>query len=77
VRHARTEARAEAEAAAEQRLAAALAHKRAELVKQARSLSCMCGSWLHQACFCTVEQATDRRKTAVYAMRVAAWGMWW
>ncbi len=42
---ARTEARAEAEAAAEQRLATALGHERAELVKQARSLSCTGGAW--------------------------------
>ncbi len=41
---ARTEARAEAEAAAEQRLAAALALERAELVKQARGLLCTCGT---------------------------------
>ncbi len=37
-----TEARAEAEAAAEQRIAAALALKRVELDKQARSWLCMC-----------------------------------
>ena len=42
---ARTEARAEAEAAAEQRVAAALGLERAEFVKQARSLLCMCGTW--------------------------------
>jgi len=36
--------RAEAEAAAEQRFAAALAFERAELVKQARSLLCTCGA---------------------------------
>ncbi len=41
---ARTEARAEAEAAAEQRVAAALALERAELDKQARSWLCMCGN---------------------------------
>ncbi len=41
---ARTEVRAEAEAAAEQRFAAALAFERAELVKQARSLLCTCGA---------------------------------
>jgi len=35
-----TEARAEAEAAAEERFAAALEHERAELVKQA----CICGN---------------------------------
>jgi hypothetical protein len=39
-----TEARAKAEAAAEERLAAALEHERAELVKQARSWLCMCGN---------------------------------
>jgi len=44
VHQARTEARAEAEAAAEQRSAAALEHQRAELVKQARSRLCVCGS---------------------------------
>ncbi len=45
---ARTEALDEVEAAAEQRFAAALARERAELAKQARSLSGMCGSWLHR-----------------------------
>jgi len=40
VHQARTVARAEAEAAAEQRVAAALAHEHAELAKQARSLLC-------------------------------------
>ncbi len=39
----RIEAHAEAEAAAEQRVAAALALERAELDKQARSWLCMCG----------------------------------
>jgi hypothetical protein len=42
VHQALTEARAEAEAAAEQRIAAALALKRVELDKQARSWLCMC-----------------------------------
>jgi len=45
VHQARTEARAEAEAAAEQRVAAALADERAELVKQARRRLCRCGTW--------------------------------
>ncbi len=40
---AHTEARAEAEAAAKRRVAAALAIERAELVNQARSWLCMCG----------------------------------
>ena len=40
------QARAEAEAAAEQRLATALALQRVELVKQARSCPCMCGTLL-------------------------------
>ena len=44
VHQARTEARAAAEAAADQRIAAALALERAELVKQARDLSCACGA---------------------------------
>ncbi len=39
-----TEARAEAEAAAEERFAAALEHERAELVKQARGRLCICGN---------------------------------
>ncbi len=38
------EARAEAEAAAEQRLATALEQQRVELVKQARSWLCTCGN---------------------------------
>ncbi len=46
---ARAEARAGAEAAAEQRLATALALQRAELVKQARSWPCMCGTGLFTA----------------------------
>ncbi len=37
-----------AEAAAEQRIAAALALERAELVKQARSFLCMCSNRLHR-----------------------------
>jgi len=44
VHQACAEARAEAEAAAEQRVATALALERAELDKQARSLLCMCGN---------------------------------
>jgi len=48
VHQARTEARAEAEAAAEQRIAAALALERTELDKQARSWLCMCRSRLHR-----------------------------
>jgi len=44
VHQARAEACGEAEAAAEQRLAAALALERAELVKQARGLLCTCGT---------------------------------
>ncbi len=46
------------EAAAEQRIAAALALQRAELVKQARSLLCMCGDrdvrCTALACFCAL-----------------------
>jgi len=46
------------EAAAEQRIAAALALQRAELVKQARSLLCMCGDRdvrrTALACFCAL-----------------------
>jgi len=38
---ARTDARAEAEAAAEQRVAAALAHERAELDKQVQMSPCL------------------------------------
>jgi hypothetical protein len=45
VHQARTEVRIEAEAAAEQRIAVALALERTELVKQARGLSCTCGTW--------------------------------
>ncbi len=45
---ARTEALDEVEAAAEQRFAAALARERADLAKQARSLSCMRSSWLQR-----------------------------
>jgi len=54
VHQARTEARAEAEAAAEQRVAAALALERAELDKQARSLLCMCSD--RQECLSLVVQ---------------------
>ncbi len=54
---ARAEARA-AEAAAEEQVAAALALKRTELVKQARSWLCMCGNRdVHctaLACFCAL-----------------------
>jgi len=65
------------EAAAEQRIAAALALQRAELVKQACSLLCMCGdrdvrctalSCIRAQC---VHQAAN--EAAVHAMRVAAW----
>ncbi len=42
------QARAEAEAAAEQRSAATLEQQRVELVKQARSLSCTRGARLHR-----------------------------
>jgi hypothetical protein len=45
---ARTEALEEVEAAAEQRFAEALAHERAELGKQARSLLCMFSIWLQR-----------------------------
>ncbi len=45
---ARTEALDEVEAAAEQRHAARLAHERAEANKQARSLPCTRGAWLHR-----------------------------
>jgi hypothetical protein len=48
VLQARAEARAAMEAAAEQRLAAALARERARADKQARSLLCMHGPWLHR-----------------------------
>jgi len=48
VHQARTEARAEAEVAAEQRIATALALERAELVNQARSFLCMCRNRLHR-----------------------------
>ncbi len=50
---ARTEARAEAEAAAEQRIAAALALERAELVKQARRTSCTRITWPATALACS------------------------
>ncbi len=46
VHRARIEARAEGEASAEERFAAALAHERAELDKQARSLLSAYGTWL-------------------------------
>jgi hypothetical protein len=36
------------EAAAEQRLSAALARERAKSDKQARGLLCTCGRWLHR-----------------------------
>ncbi len=45
---AHAEARAAMEAAAEQRLAAALARERAQADKQARSLLCTHGPWLHR-----------------------------
>ncbi len=74
---ARTEARAEAEAAAEQRVAAALAHERAELVKQACSLSCTCGTWPFTglACLRRDECGADQRSLAAHVMRVTAEGM--
>ncbi len=49
---ARTDARAEAEAAAEQRVAAALTLERRELDKQVRSLLCMCSTWSFTALAC-------------------------
>jgi len=48
VLQAHAEARAAMEAAAEQRLAAALARERAQADKQARSLLCTHGPWLHR-----------------------------
>jgi hypothetical protein len=58
VNQARTEARAEAVAAAEECCAAALEHQRAELVKQARSWLCTCGNrdvrCTALACFCAL-----------------------
>ncbi len=74
---ARTEARAEAEAAAEQQFATALALERAELVKQARSLSCTCGTWPFTglARLCRDECATDERSLAAHVMHVTAESM--
>ena len=63
---ARTEARAEAEAAAEQRIAAALALERAELVKQARGLSCTWALGRAVACFAEIISATDWSCMAAY-----------
>jgi len=67
------------EAAAEQRIAAALALQRAELVKQARSSLCMCG--VRDVC-CTAPAFLCARcvhrtasGAAVHAMRVAARAM--
>jgi len=62
---ARTEALDDVEAAAEQRFAAALAHERAELAKQARSLSWMRGSWLQrlsqvQQSMCATHRGSER-----------------
>jgi len=79
VDQARTEARAEAEVATEQRVAAALALERAELDKQARSWLCMCGVMgcsLHcpGLCWCTV-CAANASGVAKNAMRQAAWAM--
>jgi len=48
VLQARAEARAAMEAAAEQRLSAALARECAKSDKQARGLLCTCGRWLHR-----------------------------
>jgi len=62
------EARAEAEAAAEQRFAAALAHERTKLAKQASSLSCM----QQLAATLTPDPGTDsvrHRGTAIHAMQ--------
>jgi len=66
VHQARTEARAEAEAAAEQRIAAALALERAELVKQARGLSCTCGAWPCPYPLCRDNYATDWSSMAAH-----------
>jgi len=66
VHQARTEARAEAEAAAEQRIAAALALERAELVKQARGLLCTCGAWPCPYLLCRDDNATDWSCTAAH-----------
>jgi hypothetical protein len=72
----RAEARA-AEAAAEQRMAAALALERARFDKQARSWLCMCGNrdarCTARACFellHSVQQSAS--EAAVHAMLVAA-----
>jgi hypothetical protein len=77
VHQARTEARAEAVAAAEQRIApAALALERAELVKQARNFLCMCRSRLHRlSLVCSKCVRLIVSETAAYALHVAAWGM--
>ncbi len=63
---ARAEACGEAEAAAEQRLAAALALERAELVKQARGLLCTCGTWPCPYLLCGDQSATGWRCMAAY-----------
>jgi len=76
---ARTEALDEVEAAAEQRFAAALAHDRADLAKQARSLLCTRGTCCNaRAWFCRARMPQTVSETAAHALRVAAWGMrWW
>ena len=67
------------EAAAEQRIAAALALQRAELVKQARSLLCMTGDrgvcCNALACFCAPCAHQTASAAAVHAMRMAAWAL--
>ncbi len=76
---ARAKARDEAEAAADQRVAAALALERAELVKQARSLLCMCGNRHVRstavACSALLHCLCNRSASgaAAHTMRVAAW----
>ncbi len=57
---ARTEALNEVEAAAEQRYAAAMARERAEADKQARSLLCTRGVWLHRLSSLYWERVCDR-----------------
>jgi len=66
VYQARTEARAEAEAAAEQHVAAALALERADLAKQARGLLCTCGTWPCPYLLCRDHSATDWSCMAAY-----------
>ncbi len=78
MRQVRTEARAEAEAAAAARFAAVLARERAEVDKRVRSLFSICGTWLHRLSRlyreCTQQNANG---TAVHASHAAAWDMWW